>query len=147
MSGIPGEGTVTSIRKLDARTASFLASKPDGTVVRYRLSLETGELKASTAVPNALGYAYEIADRIISLKEGKLSLFSQTGETLQTLPVPVDSTVVIAQASSRCLHLSTKKPGQDWLLHLEDNDFHLYRLPAPQKGIPSASGATAEPAQ
>lgn len=147
VSGIGEEGIVTSVRKLDARTASLLVSKPDSTVVRYRLSLQTGEIKSLTAVPNALGYAFEIGDRILGFKEGKLSVFSQVGETLQTLTVPVDSGLLIAQVSTKCLHLNTKKPGEDWLLHLDGNDLRLYRLPASRKGIASASGATAESAQ
>lgn len=147
VSGVGEEEAVTSVRKLDARTASLLVSKPDGTVVRYRLSLQTGELKSSSAVPNALGYAFEIGDRILGFKEGELSVFSQGGETLQTIRVPVDGSLQIAQVSTQCLHLSTKKPGEDWLLHLDGNELHLYRLPAPRKGLASASGASPESAQ
>jgi hypothetical protein len=147
VSSLPAEGIITSVRKLDPKTASLLASKPDGTIVRYRLSLQTGELKSSTPVPNAIGYAFETGDRIICFKEGKLSVLTQTGETLETLAVPLDSNLVIEQASARCLHLNAKKPGQDWLLHLENSDSRLYRLPSLRKGIPSAAGTTAEPAQ
>src|SRR4051812_13971667 len=123
ISTLPAEGIVTSVRKLDARTASLLVSKPDSTIVRYRLALATGELKSSTAMPDAFGYAFETIDRILCFKEGKLSVLSQAGETLQTLLLPVNSGIAIEQASSRCLHLNTKKRGQDWLLHLDGNDF------------------------
>jgi len=133
ISSLPAEDIVTSVRQLDPKTASLLAAKPDGTIVRYRLSLLTGEIKSSMPVPNALGYGFATADRIISFKEGKLCVLSQSGETLESLTLPVDSKLVVEQVATRCLHLNTKNPGQDWLLHLENSDSRLYRLPSPRK--------------
>ncbi|MFL6416097.1 MAG: hypothetical protein ACJ74Y_10575 [Bryobacteraceae bacterium] len=133
----------TSVRKLDANTASLLVPKPDTTVVRYVVSLRTGQLKSSTTVPGASGYAFENGNRILCFKDGRLSVFTQTGETLQVLPVAADGDLLIEQASNECLHLGTRTPGEDWLLHLGDGLFHLYRLPAPRR----VAGPVTESAQ
>src|SRR3982751_5337898 len=129
-----GQDTVTSIRKLDASTASLLVSKPDGSnVVRYRLSLRTGELKSATVIPGVSGIAVEDGSRIFCFKGRKLSVLSQRGETLQVLPLPVDADLVIERASGRCFHLSARAPGQDWLLHVDSSELRLYQLPGPRK--------------
>jgi hypothetical protein len=141
ISGIPPEDTVTSVQKLNANTVSLLASKPDNTVLRYRISLQTGEVKSSTALPGASGYVFDNSDRILCFKDRKISIFSQIGETLQTLPLPVENGLLIEQASSDCLHLTTTRDRQDWLLHTDGNDFRLYRLATPRKSAPSASAA------
>jgi hypothetical protein len=138
------EGVVTSVRKLDGYTASLLVAKPDGTIVRFVISLRTGDLKSSITVPSASGAAFEDGARIFCFNKGKLSVVSQAGETLQVLSLAVDDGLKIEQASSRCLHLSTRMPGQDWLLHTDGNDLHLYRLPGPRKNTPAVNGTQPE---
>ena len=139
-----GEGTVTSVRKLDGNTASLLVSKPDSIIVRYWVSLKTGELKGSAAAPATSGFAFEDGARIFCFDKRKLSLVSETGEMLQEITLPVDDGLLIEQASSRCLHLSTKTPGQDWLLHTDGIDLHLYQLPGPRKVTAAVDQANAE---
>jgi hypothetical protein len=137
-----GQDPVTSIRKLDASTASLLVSKPDGgNVVRYRLSLRTGELKSVAVIPGASGIAVEDGSRIYCFRERKLSVLSQTGETLQILPLLIDGDLVIERASSRCFHLSARAPGQDWLLHVDGSELRLYQLPGPTKETEAVNGA------
>ncbi len=141
---VPGlsEGdTVTSVRKLDSSTASLLVQKQDSSIVRDRVSLRTGEFKSSTLIPAASGSAFEDGTRIVCFKDGRLSVLSQTGELLQAFSIPADDRVLVEQVSSRCLHFSTKTPGQDWLLHTDGNDLHLYKLPAPKKDAKPVSGA------
>jgi hypothetical protein len=147
VSVLTAEDVVDSVRKLDARTASLLVAKPDGTIVRHRVSLQSGEIKASATVPNASGYAFETADRIICFKEKKLSVLSQTGDTLQTFALPVDNSFVIEQASNRCLHLRGMKLGLDWLLHMEGDGLELYRLPLPSRAKTSAGVEPSESVQ
>jgi hypothetical protein len=143
VSGISEEDTVTSVRKLDRSTASVLVLKQDNSVVRELVSLRTGELKTSLAIPAASGAAFEDGTRIFCFQDQKLSVLSETGELLQVFSLPADDRLVIEQVSNQCLHLSTKTPGQDWLLHLNGSDLHLYKLPAPRKHAIPANGANA----
>src|SRR4051794_9161869 len=119
---VPGfsvEGRVTSVRKLDGNTVSLLVAKPDTTIVRSVISLRTGDLKSSNPVLAASGVAFEDGVRIFCFKKRKLSVLSQTGETLDQIALPADDNLVVEQASTRCLHLSTRMAGQDWLLHTD----------------------------
>ncbi|MFL6450390.1 MAG: hypothetical protein ACJ746_22320 [Bryobacteraceae bacterium] len=147
VSALPAEATVTSVRKLDRNTASLLVSKPDSTIVRCVMSLQTGDLKTSMSIPAAFGMAFEDGARIICFSKRKLSVLSQTGEILQELTVPTDDGLLVEQASTRCLHLNTRTPGQDWLLHTDGKDFHLYQLPGPRKGAVEVSEAKLESAK
>ncbi len=139
--------TVTSVRKIDADTASLFVVKPDTSVVRYQISLRTGNVKSSLPLPIACQFAFEDGAGVLCFKDRKLSVLSYTGETLQTFPLPADGGLLIEQASRDALHLSTKTPGQDWLLHLAGNDRHLYQLPAPRKAASLADGVKPESAK
>jgi len=143
-----GEGaTVTSVRKLDANTASLLVSKPDGTLTRNRISLRTGELKSSQPVAATCNSSWEDGSRILCFSDRKFSILSPVGDILQALPLPVDGNVAMEQASARCLHVSGKPPGEDWLLHLDDKDLQLYQLPSPKNNPAPEPGAKSESAQ
>lgn len=147
LSSIGERDTVTSVRKLDANTASLLVSKPDGTLARHRISLRTGELKSSLAVPAACNSTWEDGSRIFCFSDRKLSVLSPVGDILQAFPLPVDGSIAIEQASARCLHLSGRTAGEDWLLHLDDKDLQLYQLPGPKSNPAPEPGAKSESAQ
>ncbi len=143
-----GEGDrVTSVRKLDANTASLLVSKPDTTLVRYRISLLEGALQSSNALSAGCNSTWDDGTRILCLSDRKLSILSQAGDVRQTLPLPVDGSLALEQAGTRCLHFSGRTPGENWLLHLDDKDLQFYQIPAPKAGAAPANGANAKSAQ
>jgi hypothetical protein len=129
---------VTSIRKLDANTGSLLVAKPDTTLVRYGFSLRNGELQSSVPLPATCNSAWDGGTRLICLSDRKLSLVSPAGDILQALPLPVDGSLAVEQAGTRCLHLSGRTPGENWLLHLDDKDLQLYQLPGPKANAKTA---------
>lgn len=139
--------TVTSVRRVDARTASLLVVKTDAPVVRYEISLQTGDVKSTSPVPTVCQFAFEAGTDFLCFKDRKLSIISNTGETLQSFPLALDNGLLVEQVSSRCLHLSSRTPGQNWLLHLDGKDRHLYQLPAPRKSTASDDGAKPESAK
>jgi hypothetical protein len=52
--------------------------------------------------------------------------------------LPVDGSLAVEQAGTRCLHLSGRTPGENWLLHLDDKDLQLYQLPGPKANAKTA---------
>jgi len=144
-----GEGdTATSVRKLDANTASFLVSKPGGSVASYRISLLTGELKSSVPMAAACKSTWDDSSRIFCFSDQRLSVLSAaSGDILQELALPVEGSLTIEEASARCLHLSAKAPGENWLLHLDDKDLQFYQLPGPKISPSPTDGANTNSAK
>jgi hypothetical protein len=147
VSSIVGGDTVTSVRKLDPNTASFVVSKPDRTMALYRLSLLTGELKSSIPLAATCKSTWDDGTRIFCFNDRKLSVLSAAGDTLQELALPVEGNLAVEEASPRCLHLSAKAQSQDWLLHLDDKDLQFYQLPGPKTTPAPTDGANTNSAK
>lgn len=128
---LPVGSRVTSVRKLGESEASLLAVRPDSTIFRYVVSLETGAFVSSAPLAGASVFAFEDSARILCFVQHKLTVMSLSGEVLKSFSATVDEDLTIEYAASHCLHLSSKAGGREWLLHTAGNDFQLFQLPRP----------------
>jgi len=134
-----GSAHITSVWRRDLATAGLLAETPEGAVWDAAIALNSGELTGLTRLPGVRSPAFHSASYVIFQEGNTLHLQSpdNSGKTFQ-LGSDEHVEVTFERLSPEDIHIASKTPGQDWILHVDKTGSQITELPGkPQTPVPA----------
>jgi len=122
------DGRVNCLSLVKADIASFLITRPDGSVSHVDIGLPAGNVISSDLLPDVHGPAFQIGSRLFWSDKRGLEL-ETPGGAQQTLPAPTGR-FVAEEMSSQWAHLYFASNETHWALHIGGSEPTLSRLPS-----------------
>jgi hypothetical protein len=121
------EGIVTDLQSAGSKQARLIVLHPDNTVSGVTVSLRTGNLVSSEALPGVRGYTFGQGFFVIYATEKELVVDNLRGYR-RSLPFDAPD-FVMERMSTNWLHIYSPTLQQNWALHVTQSDLQLSMLP------------------
>ncbi|MBV9759321.1 MAG: hypothetical protein JO340_02045 [Acidobacteriaceae bacterium] len=122
-------GQVTSLQLVGPTLARMLLTDADGGVSEASISLPTGRVLSSDALPGVVGPAFLQDGFIVFESPNGLAIQAPNG-AVRTLPLRAGA-LSFERMSSEWVHIASRSTQQDWALHLSSKALQLSILPTP----------------